>query len=92
LVKRYISIFLPAQIIRLQEKIDQMTVLILTRGGLRGGISIALALSLKPEMQKDFWLTLTYFVVAFSILVQGLTIGKLAKKFRNDTGEINITK
>ncbi|MEO6949705.1 MAG: sodium:proton antiporter [Ginsengibacter sp.] len=83
LATRYISIFLPAQLIRLQEKIDQRTILILTWGGLRGGISIALALSLKPEMQKDLWVTLTYFVVAFSILVQGLTIGKLAKKSRN---------
>jgi CPA1 family monovalent cation:H+ antiporter len=84
LVTRYISIFLPAQLIRLKEKIDQRTIIILTWGGLRGGISIALALSLKPEMQKDFWVTLTYFVVAFSILVQGLTIGKLAKNSMDD--------
>lgn len=81
---RYISIFIPAQIIRLKEKIDQRTIVILTWGGLRGGISIALALSLKPEMQKELWVTLTYFVVAFSILVQGLTIGKLAKKYKSD--------
>ena len=85
LATRYISIFIPAQIIRLKEKIDQRTIVILTWGGLRGGISIALALSLKPEMQKDLWVTLTYFVVAFSILVQGLTIGKLAKKYRSES-------
>jgi CPA1 family monovalent cation:H+ antiporter len=80
LLTRYISVFLPAQLIKLKEEISQRTIIIMTWGGLRGGISIALALSLKPEMQKDLWVTLTYFVVAFSILVQGLTVGKLARK------------
>jgi len=82
LITRYISILLPAQIIKLKEQITQKTIIILTWGGLRGGISIALALSLKPEMQKDLWVTLTYFVVAFSILVQGLTVEKLAKQLK----------
>ncbi|MEO6135763.1 MAG: cation:proton antiporter [Ginsengibacter sp.] len=72
--------FLPVQLIKLKEKISQRTIIILTWGGLRGGLSIVLAPSLKPEMQREFWVTLTYFVVTFSILVQGLTIGKLAKK------------
>jgi len=80
LITRYLSVFLPAQIIKLKEQISHHTILIMTWGGLRGGISIALALSLKPEMQKELWVTLTYFVVAFSILVQGLTIGKLGKR------------
>lgn len=79
LAARYMSVFLPAQVIRLKEKIDQHTILLMTWGGLRGGISIALALSLKPEMEKNLWVTLTYFVVVFSILIQGLTVGKLAK-------------
>ena len=82
LVTRFISIFLPAQIIKLKEQITQRTIIIMTWGGLRGGISIALALSLKPEMQKDLWVTLTYIVVAFSILVQGLTVGKLARRLK----------
>jgi CPA1 family monovalent cation:H+ antiporter len=82
LVTRYISVFLPAQLIKLKEAISHRTIIILTWGGLRGGISIALALSLKPEMQKDLWVTLTYSVVAFSILVQGLTVGKLAKRLK----------
>lgn len=81
LITRYISLFLPAQIIRLKETIPQKTLLLLVWGGLRGGISIALALSLKPEFGKDLWVTLTYFVVAFSILVQGLTVGRLAKRW-----------
>ena len=79
---RFISVFLPAQVIRLKEDISKRTIFLLTWGGLRGGISIALALSLKPEMQKDLWVTLTYMIVAFSILVQGLTVGKLAKKLK----------
>jgi CPA1 family monovalent cation:H+ antiporter len=80
LCARYVSVFLPSQIIRIKEFIPQKSLLILTWGGLRGGISIALALSLKPEMQKGLWEACTYAVVVFSILVQGLTIGKLAKK------------
>ncbi|MCW5955173.1 MAG: sodium:proton antiporter [Pyrinomonadaceae bacterium] len=77
---RYVSIFLPAQIVRLKEKVENRTIVLLAWGGLRGGISIALALSLKPETGKDLWVALTYFVVAFSILVQGLTVGRLAKR------------
>jgi CPA1 family monovalent cation:H+ antiporter len=55
---------------------------VLTWGGLRGGISIALALSISTNLDKDLWVSLTYFVVAFSILVQGLSIGKLIKKLK----------
>jgi len=84
LITRYISVFLPAQIIKLKEEITHRTVIIMTWGGLRGGISIALALSIKPEMQKDLWVALTYFVVSFSILVQGLTVGKVAKKLSTE--------
>eukprot|EP01037_Dinobryon_pediforme_P009407 gene9407-9487_t len=55
-------------------------VLILTWGGLGGGLSVALALSLTTEMHRDEFVLITYMVVVFSILIQGLTIGKLAKK------------
>ncbi|MFL9829377.1 sodium:proton antiporter [Flavobacterium sp. ST-87] len=81
LITRYISIFIPSISVRLKEKITQKTRLILTWGGLRGGISIALALSINPEYHKEIWVTITYVIVCFSILVQGLTIGKLAKKY-----------
>ena len=50
------------------------TVKVLTWGGLRGGISVALVLSLPAGPQRDLLLALTYAVVVFSILVQGLTI------------------
>jgi CPA1 family monovalent cation:H+ antiporter len=56
------------------------TAKILTWGGLRGGISIALALSLPTEMGRELILSLTYTIVVFSILVQGLTIKGLAQK------------
>jgi len=56
------------------------TLSLLTWGGLRGGISIALALSLQPDMSRELIVFVTYIVVVFSILVQALSIGKLVKK------------
>jgi len=53
---------------------------LLTWSGIRGGISVALALSLPPGPERDTVLTLTYSVVVFSILVQGLSIGPLARR------------
>jgi CPA1 family monovalent cation:H+ antiporter len=49
-------------------------------GGLRGGISIALALSLPAEGPKDMLVTATYVVVLFSVLIQGATIGKVISR------------
>ena len=70
------------------EKLDFVpkTNLIMTWGGLRGGISIALALSLAPHMERDLFLMITYLVVIFSIVVQGLTVGKLVKKLNRLSG------
>jgi CPA1 family monovalent cation:H+ antiporter len=81
LVARYVSLLLPIKLYA--EKLDFVpkTNLIMTWGGLRGGISIALALSLTQDMERDLFLVITYIVVVFSILVQGLTVGKLIKKF-----------
>lgn len=80
LITKYVSVYIPSIAVRLKEKISQKTILILTWGGLRGGISIALALSIDPEFNKDIWVTITYVIVYFSILVQGMTIGEFAKK------------
>lgn len=82
LITRYISIWLPSIAIRRHEKITRPTLYILTWGALRGGISIALALSMDPSMYRDVWVTITFIIVCFSILVQGLTIGKFAQKVR----------
>lgn len=82
LFSRYFSLYIPSLFIRLKEKITQRTLLILTWGGLRGGISIALALSIPSEMNKDIWVTITYVIVCFSILAQGMTVGKLAQKLK----------
>jgi len=80
LLTRYISVLVPSIFISMKEKMTNKTLLILTWGGLRGGISIALALSIPTNFNKDIWVTITYVIVCFSILVQGMTICKLAKK------------
>jgi Na+:H+ antiporter len=52
---------------------------VFTWGGLRGAISVAMALSLPATYPRSPVLTLTYFVVVFSILVQGLTVGRVIR-------------
>ncbi len=78
LFARYISIKIPTFIIPFREKFSSGTIIILVWGGLRGGVSIALALSLATNFYRDVIIAATYMVVVFSIIVQGLTIGKLA--------------
>ncbi|MEL0647686.1 sodium:proton antiporter [Pseudoalteromonas agarivorans] len=55
---------------------------VLTWGGLRGGISVALVLQLPDGAERNVLLTLTYAVVVFSILIQGLSVSKVAKSIR----------
>ena len=81
LFARYLSLLLPIKLYAKKLDFVPKTNLIMTWGGLRGGISIALALSLTPLMERDLFLVITYIVVVFSIIVQGLTVGKLIKKF-----------
>ncbi len=80
LVARVVSVGLALPFTKLRCGTPATTVAILSWGGLRGGISIALALSLSSEMSFDLILHMTYIVVAFSILVQGLTISSLVNK------------
>jgi monovalent cation:H+ antiporter, CPA1 family len=77
LLARFVSVGLPIAILRRSRRIERKTTRILTWGGLRGGISVALALTIPPGPHRDAIVTITYGVVVFSILVQGLTIKKL---------------
>lgn len=81
LLARFISVIIPVSLLR-RTVFEKNAVLILTWGGLRGGISVALALSLPRQMHGEMFVTLTYIVVLFSIIVQGLTIGRLAERLR----------
>ena len=80
LICRYLSLLIPINFFKKKLDFVPNTDLIMTWGGLRGGISIALALGLTQEMHRDLFLVITYVVVVFSIIVQGLTVGKLVKK------------
>lgn len=72
---RFLSVLIPVMTLRrLGRPFTKGIVKIMTWGGLRGGISLALALSLPSGSEKDLFLVMTYMVVAFSIIVQGLTI------------------
>jgi CPA1 family monovalent cation:H+ antiporter len=80
-ISRGIGVFLPIKILSLKKSFEKNTALIITWGGLRGGLSIALALNLPDAIGdgKDLILILTYGVVLFTILVQGLTLKKIVK-------------
>ncbi len=80
LLARYLSLLVPVAIFAKKLEFMPHTTKIMAWGGLRGGISIALALSLPEEMNRDLFLTTTYIVVVFSIIVQGLSIGKLTAR------------
>lgn len=80
LLARLISVALPVWALKYKIKFEQNAVAILTWGGLRGGISVALALSLETNMYRDEFVLITYIIVIFSILVQGLTIGPVARR------------
>ncbi len=75
LFARAVSVGLPIGIMRRFRSFSPGVVTLLTWGGLRGGVSVALALSLPDSDARDILVTVTYLVVAFSILVQGLTLG-----------------
>lgn len=78
---RWVGVSIPIGILSLRKKFEPRTALIITWGGLRGGLSIALALNLPDSLGdgKSLILFLTYAVVLFTILVQGLTLKKIVK-------------
>jgi len=81
LLCRYLSLWIPIKFFAKRLEFVPNTNLIMTWGGLRGGISIALALSLTSEMERELFLAVTYIIVLFSIIGQGLTVEAVIKKF-----------
>ncbi len=81
LVARFVSVLTPISLMRKRTEFSPGVVRILTWAGLRGGISVALVLSLPPIPEKALLVTCTYVVVLFSILVQGLTVRKVLTRF-----------
>jgi CPA1 family monovalent cation:H+ antiporter len=77
---RFVSVGIPVSLLRFFRQISPHAIKILTWGGLRGGISVALALSVPRGYERDMIVTMTYAVVVFSILVQGLTLKFFIKK------------
>ncbi|RLA44965.1 MAG: sodium:proton antiporter [Gammaproteobacteria bacterium] len=85
LVVRLLSVGLPITVMRRFREFSPGVVTILTWAGLRGGISVALALSLPSGETRDLLVTATYVVVVFSIVVQGLSLGPVVRRFTDDT-------
>lgn len=83
LLARWISVAVPMTIMRRYRTFIPGSIRILTWGGLRGGISVALALSLPSGPERDQIVVLTYVIVVFSIVFQGLTVRKLVLSLLN---------
>ncbi|GAB3697003.1 sodium:proton antiporter [Spirosoma flavus] len=81
LLARYVSILIPFTLAHRWLDLDNKAPLMLTWGGLRGGLSIAMALSIDDTLpHKDFLVTITYAVVLFSVIGQGLTMERLIRR------------
>ena len=78
---RYISLSIPILFFKDKKLFNNRTALVMTWGGLRGGLSVALTLSLPNSKYKEIMVAITYIIVIFSIVVQGLTTEKLVKRF-----------
>jgi CPA1 family monovalent cation:H+ antiporter len=80
LLARWLSVGLPLIVMRRRVQAQPGTLTILTWAGLRGGISVALALSLPPSEYRSLILTVTYVIVCLSIVGQGLTVGAVVQR------------
>ncbi|MGH8294434.1 MAG: cation:proton antiporter [Steroidobacteraceae bacterium] len=88
LIARYISVGAPVAVLRRFERFEPHTVKLLTWGGLRGALSVALALSLAEGPPKELIVTATYVIAIFSILVQATTVEPLARRWMRQKGPI----
>jgi CPA1 family monovalent cation:H+ antiporter len=79
LLSRLLTVAPAIVLLRRWRTVPRGTIRVLTWGGLRGGVSVALALSLPLGTERDLLLSITYIVVLSSILVQGLTIGRVVR-------------
>ena len=79
LLARWLSVTGPIKLLGLRQEFTKGAIPVLTWGGLRGGISVALALSLPDSPVKPVLLATTYGVVIFSIVIQGLTVKKVVR-------------
>lgn len=80
LLARFLAVGVPVSLLRTFQDFGKGAIRVMTWGGLRGGISVALALALPPSPARDVILFVTYVIVVFSILVQGLTISQVVKR------------
>ena len=88
LFSRFLSILIPFKTLLRRNPYSKGSLPVMVWGGIRGGVSIALVMSLPNGEWKDLLLEITYIVVLFSIVVQGLTVGKVANKLlKDDSGE-----
>ena len=84
LLSRLLTVAPAILLLRRWRTVPRGTIRVLTWGGLRGGVSVALALALPLGPERDLLLSITYIVVLSSILLQGLSIGKLVRHVTND--------
>ena len=84
LAARFVGVGLPLKILSVRRTFTKGAIPILTWGGLRGGISVALVLTLPPSEHKEILLSVTYGVVIFSIIGQGLTIKGVINRFLSE--------
>ena len=82
ILARLLSLIIPSYIFRFKYEFPKSTFILMTWGGLRGGISIALALSLTEGMRRNLIVSVTYIVVLFSIIVQGLSLERVVKRLK----------
>ena len=90
LLARLISVGMPLLLLRRIQSLGSAAIPILWWGGLRGGLSIAMALSIPRGPAQELILAMTYAVVIFSVLVQGSTIGRLARRYRPEIDDTEV--